>query len=61
MKKHTTMPWAAWSKPNYVKLEFPQSWQILDYQMKGADLPKLTQHQIKSAIDQPYNSQVLLP
>ena len=52
MKKFK-VPWAAWRDPEYLELNFPDSWDVNICRMNGADGPELIDSEIKEAILNP--------
>ncbi|MCK4383360.1 MAG: DUF2088 domain-containing protein, partial [Candidatus Lokiarchaeota archaeon] len=53
MVKQFKVPWAAWRDPYYLKLEFPDSWDVSVCKMKDADAPELSSEDIKKGILNP--------
>ncbi len=53
MAKTFKIPWAAWRDPDFLELEFPDSWEITNFRMNGADGPVLNEDEIKQAILNP--------
>lgn len=51
--KSFKIPWAAWSEPEYLELTFPDSWDVENCKMDGADGPEMNESEIKQAIDNP--------
>lgn len=47
------MPWAAWREPEYLELEFPDSWNVSVCKMTCADDPALSEDQIRESINNP--------
>ncbi len=52
MKKFK-IPWSVWRDPEYLELNFPDSWDINICRMSGADGPELIDSEIKEAILNP--------
>ncbi len=53
MVKQFKVPWAAWRDPHYLKLEFPDSWDVSVCKMKDADAPELSSEDIRKWILNP--------
>ena len=53
MVKQFKVPWAAWRDPHYLKLEFPDSWDVSVCKMKDADAPELSSEDIRKGILNP--------
>jgi nickel-dependent lactate racemase len=53
MVKSFKIPWAAWRDPDFLEVSFPDSWDITNCRMNGADGPILTDDEIKQAILNP--------
>ena len=53
MVKSFKIPWAAWRDPEFLELVFPDSWDITNCRMNGADGPILNDEQIKQVILNP--------
>ncbi len=51
MVKSFKVPWAAWREPKFLKLDFPDSWNVSVCKMNGG--PELTNEEIKNAILSP--------
>ena len=47
------MPWAAWRKPEFFSLEFPDAWEVVKCQMNGAESQELSDDVIRSSILNP--------
>ena len=47
MTKIFKVPWAAWRDPEYLELEFPDSWNVSLYRMKAADNSEFSSEEIK--------------
>lgn len=53
MPKYFKVPWAAWKAPKYLDIAFPDSWDINIFKMKGAEVPELTDEEIRKSILNP--------
>jgi len=53
MVKEFEIPWAAWREPDVLNLIFPDSWDVSICKMNGADVPELTDEQIKERLLSP--------
>lgn len=53
MVKSFKFPWAAWREPKYMKVNFPDSWDVSQCKMAGADLPEIDSDIIRDAILNP--------
>jgi nickel-dependent lactate racemase len=47
------IPWAAWREPDYLELEFPDSWDVSLCRMIGADTQELSSEDIRNGILNP--------
>ena len=53
MVKTFKVPWAAWREPEYLELQFPDSWNVSVCKMNCADEPELSENQIRESITNP--------
>ena len=53
MVKSFEIPWAAWKDPGTMSITFPDSWDVTNCKMNGADAPVLSHEQIKHVINHP--------
>ena len=53
MTKQFKIPWAAWRDPQYLTLDFPDSWDVSNLRMEGADYPEVNSQEIKASILNP--------
>jgi len=53
MVKTFKVPWAAWREPEYLELQFPDSWNVSICKMNCAEDPELTEKQIRECITNP--------
>lgn len=53
MGQEFKFPWAAWREPAYLKVSFPDTWNISMCRMKGADNKELSSDNIRDAILNP--------
>jgi nickel-dependent lactate racemase len=53
MTKQFKIPWAAWRDPQYLTLDFPDSWDVSNLRMVGADYPEVNNQEIKESILNP--------
>jgi nickel-dependent lactate racemase len=44
------VPWAAWRKPDFLDLKFPESWNVVACRMNGSQSSELSDNEIKSSI-----------
>lgn len=47
--KEFEVPWAAWREPETLKLIFPDSWDVAICKMNGANVPELSDDEIKKS------------
>ena len=53
------IPWAAWREPDYLELEFPDSWNVSLCRMIGADTRELSSKEIRKGILNPIGTRNL--
>ena len=53
MVKTFKIPWAAWREPEYLELQFPDSWNVSICKMNCADDPELSEKKIRESITNP--------
>lgn len=49
------IPWAAWREPEYIDIDFPDSWSVKVCRMKGG--PRIKEEEIKKSILNPIGTQ----
>ena len=54
------IPWAAWREPEFIELEFPDTWNITLSKMNGAEANELSASEIKDAILNPIGTSKLV-
>ncbi len=59
MAKIFNIPWAAWRDPEMLEISFPDSWDVSNCRMNGADAPLLSSEQIKHVINNPIGTSKL--
>ena len=56
MVKIFKVPWAAWREPEYLELQFPDSWKVSICKMNCADDPELSESQMRECITKPFGT-----
>jgi len=53
------IPWAVWREPGFINLDFPDSWDISEYKMEGAEYNDLSELEIRKAVLNPIGTEKL--
>ncbi|MFW9822333.1 MAG: nickel-dependent lactate racemase [Candidatus Thorarchaeota archaeon] len=53
------IPWAVWREPGFINLDFPDSWEVSKFNMKGTTYNELTESEINKTILNPIGTSKL--